>query len=323
MIIQVNKLYKTYKVRKKSSFWRNIFNPEYREVHAVNGISFEIKKGEAVAFLGPNGAGKTTTMKMLTGLIHPTSGEIKVLGLTPFDRKKQFLTKIGLVMGNKTSLDWDLTSKQSFELLQKIYHIPKEKFEMKVRELTSLVGTTELLDIQARKLSLGERLKMELIGAILHEPEILFLDEPTIGLDIPSKQKIREFLRNIQQESGVTLLLTSHDTDDIEKVCDRVIVINKGEKVYDNSLSRLTKHYNKEKFIKIYFKKIPEEQKLIKIAEIVDIEEKTYTIKVSSRKMPEVLAYLTSNFELLDVDILSVPLDEIISDIFKKTGNIN
>src|SRR3989344_1288799 len=211
MIIEVNNLKKVFKVKKPSSVLRDIFYPKHKTVVAVDGISFKVSEGESVAVLGPNGAGKTTTMKMLTGLIYPTSGGISVLGHFPFDRKREFLKRIGLVMGNKTALEWDLTSLQNFGLLKRIYEIEEVKYRQKVKDLTEMLSVSELLDTQVRKLSLGERMKMELIGSILHDPEVLFLDEPTIGLDIISKQKVREFLREIQNNSDITILLTSHD----------------------------------------------------------------------------------------------------------------
>jgi ABC-2 type transport system ATP-binding protein len=299
--------------------WSRFIHPEYKEVDAVSDISLSIEKGESVAFLGPNGAGKTTTMKMLTGLVYPTNGEVKVLGYTPFERKTEFLKKIGLVMGNKSGLDWDLTPRQSFELYQKIYDIPNEKFMKKVELLTSLLSTEKFMDTQVRKLSLGERLKMEISGSLLHDPEVLFLDEPTIGLDVISKQKVRDFLRTIQKETGVTLLLTSHDMDDIEKVCDRVIVVNHGKKVYDNSLAKLTSYYKKERYIQVVFKKMPKDVE-VSHAKLIDTSEDVASYKVHHNNLSSFLAYVTKEFDVADIDILSVPLDEIISDLFNKTN---
>lgn len=318
MVIYTNHLKKTYKTKTNSGLWSRFIHPEYKEINAVTDISLSINKGEAVAFLGPNGAGKTTTMKMLTGLIYPTSGGVKVLGYTPFDRKPEFLKKIGLVMGNKSGLDWDLTPRQSFELYQKIYDIPDEKFKKKIEMLTELLSTKNFMDTQVRKLSLGERLKMEISGSLLHDPEVLFLDEPTIGLDVISKQKVRDFLRIIQKETGVTLLLTSHDMDDIEKVCDRVIIINHGIKVYDNSLTKLTSHYKKERYIKLIFKKMPENLK-VEGAKLIGANDDIAEYKVTHNKVSSFLSFVTKEFEIADIDILGVPLDEIISDLFNKT----
>lgn len=315
-IIVVKNLNKEFKRVVKRGALKDIFTPKFEKVSAVENITFNISKGESVAFLGPNGAGKTTTIKMMTGLIYPSSGSVSVLGFTPFDRKKEFLMRIGLVMGNKAGLNWDLTPKQSFELLRQIYKIPKETYENRVKELTELLDATKFLNTQVRRLSLGERMKMELIGAILHDPEVLFLDEPTIGLDIISKQKVRDFLREIQRKYNVTMVLTSHDMDDIEKVCDRVIVINKGKKVYDNSIKILTDKYNKSKFIKLIFEDKPSRENFTD--EILEEGKNYYLFKTDRAAMPQFIAEASSKYNLVDIDIVSTPLEEIIADIFQK-----
>jgi ABC-2 type transport system ATP-binding protein len=319
MVIQVKNLSKVYSIKSGGNSILKIFSKDIKKFTAVSDISFDIQKGEAVAFLGPNGAGKTTTMKMLTGLIYPTSGEIKVLGYSPFDRKPEFLSKIGLVMGNKSGLDWDLTPRQSFSLFQKIYNIPLEKFNNQVTLLTNLLSTQDFMDTQVRKLSLGERLKMEIAGSLLHSPEVLFLDEPTIGLDVISKQKVREFLKTIQTETGVTLLLTSHDMDDIEKVCDRVIVINRGQKVYDNTLKKLTDRYNKSRYIKVFFKTTPTSYK-IDNSKIIEQREAMVEYKILNKNLSSFLSFITKEFDIADIDMASVPLEVIISDLFNKSS---
>lgn len=315
-ILETKDLTKTFKRSiKHKSLLKNLFNPQFEEVIAVDKISFSIEKGESVAFLGPNGAGKTTTIKMLTGLIYPSSGNISVLGYNPFERKRDFLRKIGLVMGNKAGLNWDLTPFQSFELLKDIYEIPNKIYEDNLEELTSLLESKDFLNTQVRKLSLGQRMKMEIIGSILHNPEVLFLDEPTIGLDITSKKNIRNFLRMIQKEKGVTMLLTSHDMDDIEFVSDRVIVINHGRKVYDDEITQLTNKYNQEKFVKFYLEDT-EAFSLSLPNEMISRDEVSVTIKVSSKNLPNTIAEVTSNFDVKDIDIISTPLEEIIEDIY-------
>jgi ABC-2 type transport system ATP-binding protein len=316
MIINVENLSKEYKVIVKSNFWRDLLRPQYKKVIAVNDISFSIDKGESVALLGPNGAGKTTTMKMLSGLIYPTQGKVKVLNHFPFDRKKEFLMRIGLVMGNKAGLDWDLTPSQSFELIKQIYKISDKDFSNRLNILTNLLEVEKFKNTQVRKLSLGERMKMELISAILHNPDVLFLDEPTIGLDIISKQKIRNFLRDIQSKYGITLLLTSHDMDDVEKVCDRVMVINQGVKVYDNSLNNLMKEHTKDRYIKFIFNDKPRKSEIFHYGEIINTTDNSYTFKVNNEDLPNVIAKVTANYKLADIDILSVPLEEIITDIY-------
>ncbi|MBU1110937.1 ATP-binding cassette domain-containing protein [Patescibacteria group bacterium] len=321
-VIETTHLTKQFKVKKKSGqLLKDLFRPEYQDVIAVDDISFSLEEGESVAFVGPNGAGKTTTTKMLCGLVYPTRGDISVLGYFPFDRNKNFLEQIGLVMGSKAGLNWDLTPNQSFDLLRQIYQIPDNDFKQRVGILTELLSAEKFLGTQVRKLSLGERMKMELIGSILHKPKVLFLDEPTIGLDIISRQKTRKFLRQIQKEFKTTMLLTSHDMADVETVCDRVIIINSGKIVYDNALAALMEQYRQTRYVKFIFHQIPspEEIKVGFEAKIVQTGENYYTYEVKHTLMPQLITAISQNFKLVDIDILSIPLEEIIADIFRNT----
>jgi ABC-2 type transport system ATP-binding protein len=290
-------------------------------VTAVRNISFQIGRGEAVAFLGPNGAGKTTTIKMLTGLIFPSAGTIDVLGFQPFERKQEFLQQIGLVMGNKTGLNWDLTAQQSFELLRKIYRIGEQDYRSRLAELSQLLSVDKFLDTQIRRLSLGERMKLELIGSLLHRPKLLLLDEPTIGLDIHAKQKIRQFLRQIQSEYDVTMMLTSHDMDDVENVCDRVIVINNGSIATDSKLTSLIAEYNHFKYVKIYVALDAQldTKMLLTKAELVESREGMWTLKVERENLPQLIAEVASKYKIEDIDIESTPLETIIGSIFTQT----
>lgn len=232
--------------------------------------------------------------------------------------------QIGLVMGSKNGLNWDLTARQSFEIFKEIYRIPKTEFTERLEMLTKLLGVENHLDTQVRKLSLGERMKLELIGSIIHMPKILFLDEPTIGLDVIAKQTIRDFLRNVQREFGVTILLTSHDMDDIEHVCDRVIVINHGEKIYDDKLEKLNSKYNKFKFVKCYFDSEALNTKQgdnskdndvnFRNYEIVEKGENYYLFKVQKEKLSNLISGVQAQIEVADIDILSTPLEKIIKD---------
>lgn len=318
-IIEVRNLTKVYEVPIKQSFWKSIFWTKNRSLVAVDKISFEINEGESVALLGPNGAGKTTTLKMLSGLLYPSSGEIKVLGYTPTKRDRGFLKQIALVMGNKNSLSWDLSARQSFELFKSIYEIKESDYQKRLVELTELLDATEFLDTPVRKLSLGQRLKMELVGAILHRPRLLFLDEPTIGLDVVSKRKIRNFLRHLHTVEGTTVILTSHEMADIEMVSDRVIVVNGGVKVFDDSLEKLLHNYEDKKYLTVTFMNPVPKSDLKSLGKIISKKELAVTLEISKKMQGKVMAELTEKYEVDDIDIRSVPLDEIVEDLFEKT----
>ena len=315
-VIKVENLQKDYSVKIKQGFWENTLFPKFNNVSAVKNESFIISRGESVALLGPNGAGKTTTMKMLSGLLFPTSGKVDVLGFFPFDRKNDYLKRMGLVMGNRSGLAWDLTPTQNFELAKKIYGISDTDFAERVQRLTKMLDVSAYMDKQVRKLSLGERMKFELIASLLHNPEILYLDEPTIGLDIISKQRIREFLRDIQRESKITLLLTSHDMDDVEKVSDRVIVINHGEIVYDDSMVELLRNYKDKKYLTLILTEEVTKKEIEKYGKIVEKKPLSYTIEISKEKQSKIIAEIMEKLPIDDIDIVHVPLEEIIGDMF-------
>lgn len=242
---QVSKVYKVKQQEETKNILKALFRCEYKQVKAVENISFEIGQGEMVGLIGLNGAGKTTTLKMLSGLIYPSGGEISVSGFTPCELKKEYLKKIGLVMGNKSQLWWDISAYDSFELEGQIYGLDVNTIRERVSRLSELLDVNDLLRTPVRKLSLGERMKMEFILVLLHEPSILFLDEPTIGLDIISQKKLREFIREYNHEHQSTMLITSHNMKDVEELCRRVIVINRGTIIYDGRIDDL-KEYSKE-----------------------------------------------------------------------------
>ena len=316
-IIKVTDLNKTFRSRGNNKIISGLFDPQWKYTKAVDNVSFEIFPGESVAFLGPNGAGKTTTTKMITGLIYPTSGDVKVLNYVPQERKRQFLSSIGLVMGNKASLNWDLTANQSFRLLKSIYHIGDNDFVNRLEQLSQLLNVGHVVDKQIRQLSLGERMKLELIGALLHQPEILFLYEPTIGLDIDSKHLLRNFLVDLQREQGLTLLLTSHDMDDIDQVCERVIVISHGKKIYDNKLSTLSKLYKKKRYIKLATVEPLSQDELRRYGSIVDQKGRINVVSVEQTDLVNSLTEISKLKDLIDVQIESVPLESIMTDLFK------
>ncbi len=315
-IIKAQHLTKQFKVRGNRRLFAGIFDPQWKHKDAVSDISFVVKRGESVAFLGPNGAGKTTTTKMLTGLVYPSSGKLDVLGYTPFDRNYDFLRRIGLVMGNKTGLNWDLSANQSYELLKKIYDIPEDDFISRIEELTKVLNVEHVLETQVRKLSLGERMKLELIGAILHDPEILFLDEPTIGLDIGSKKSVREFLRYLHGK-GKTLLLTSHDMDDIVEVCERALVINNGEIIYDDSMQSLNHQYSHTRYAKLEFSNgTPTKEYAEKFGEVVSLKGNVLILGVDKKDVMTAASKIASDYPIQDVTIEQVPLEVIISDLY-------
>lgn len=315
--ITVNHLSKTFRIRGNKNLLTGLWQPRRQYKTAVDDISFGVDFGESVAFLGPNGAGKTTTTKMMTGLIAPSGGQVRVLGGVPFDRNLALLRQIGLVMGNKAGLNWDLTARQSFWLLQNIYHIPQSRFDKRLAELTNLLEVQNHLDTQVRRLSLGERMKLELIGAIIHEPRILFLDEPTIGLDIIAKKNIRAFLRKLQQDEGITLILTSHDMDDVEHVCDRVLVINHGRKVYDDKLVTLADEFRSTRYVRFVFDQTPDISKLLRYGDVLRSDDTGTLLQVSADNMVNVIAKIVARFRPLDMRVESAPLEEIIESLFK------
>lgn len=249
-MIEARHLTKTFRVAHKEPGLRGavkgLFKREYREVHAVQDISFLIKEGELVGFLGPNGAGKTTTLKMLSGLLHPTSGEAQVMGYVPWKRERPFQMQLTMVMGQRTQLWWDLPAWDSFLLNKEIYEIPQVQFDETVEELASLLEIKELLEVPVKKLSLGQRMKAELACSLLHRPKVLLLDEPTIGLDVVMQQKVRDFILAYNRKYRATILLTSHNMDDIAELCRRVILINHGRILFDGTLPDFQTHYGKK-----------------------------------------------------------------------------
>ncbi len=317
-VIQVTGLTKAFKTRGNKNILTGLWRPEWQETVAVDDASFSIRRGELVAFLGPNGAGKTTTTKILTGIMHPSAGTIHVLDHVPQKREPAYLKRIGLVMGNKSGLNWDLTARQSYRLLKEIYQLPDEVFQEQLQTLTTLLDIGRVLDRQVRQLSLGERMKAELIAALLHDPEILFLDEPTIGLDIDAKFAVREFLTELHDRKGVTIILTSHDMDDIEHVCRRVLVINKGQLIFDDSLQKLNNRYTRWRYIRLWFESEVDPSRLDVHGKILERDGYSYLLKVPKAQLVKAVAAFGAMPELADINIESVPLEKIVSDLFRE-----
>ena len=301
----------------KNSFL-NLFNRKKKIKTAVDDISFSIGEGEFVGFLGPNGAGKTTTLKMLSGILYPTSGEIKISGKIPSKREYDFLRHIGIVMGQKQQLFWDIPALDSLTLFKEIYNLSDAQFTKRINELSSLLQVRDVLKIQARKLSLGQRMKCELIAALLHKPKILFLDEPTIGLDVVSKKKMWDFLSAYNKQEKTTIILTSHYMEDIKRLCKRVIIIDKGKLIYDGALDDLMKNYIKYKTITLYFSKNIAKDVLLKYGKIIEHKDTKYVLRVLASDATHTASKLLSSFEVEDILISAPDADEVIREIFSK-----
>jgi ABC-2 type transport system ATP-binding protein len=314
-------LVKTYKaaVRKGEGIaaaFRGLFHREYREIRAVDGVSFTVEPGEMVAFLGPNGAGKTTTLKMLSGLIYPTSGTASVLGFTPWERTNEYRRRFALVMGQKNQLWWDLPARESFRLHREIYSIPQERFNKIRDELVELLNLKDLVDRPVRELSLGERMKMELTAALLHSPQVLFLDEPTIGLDVIAQTQLRDFLKEYNRKHEVTTLLTSHYMKDVEQLCERAIVINHGRIVADERIANLTDRFGTHRILKIQFADAPPAG-LDQYGTVIDVRGPVVRLRAERAKTASILADVLDRWTIDDVTVEEVPLEDVIAEVFR------
>ena len=311
--IRVENLCKDFEYYKKGQgikgSLKNMFHRELLQKRAVDSISFSVDSGEMVGFLGPNGAGKTTTLKMLSGILYPSSGDIDVMGFVPAERKNEFKRMISIVMGQKNQLWWDLPAIDSMELAKKIYEIDDSLYNKRLDEMTTLLGVKELMNVQVRRLSLGERMKMELIAALIHHPKVLYLDEPTIGLDIISQKNIRAFLKEYNQSEGVTVLLTSHYMDDINELCDRSIVINHGEIVYDNPTKEIRKLISGNKIVTLKFRENTNVD-LSRYGKIREKKENEVAIEVSQDRTNEMIKSVLNQYELIDFSVEDLPIEE-------------
>lgn len=320
--IKVENLSKFYKVHLRESglgaSFVSLFRRKYTTIEAVKNISFEIRKGEMVGFIGPNGAGKTTTLKMLSGLLYPTGGKVSVLGYDPFDRKKDFLKQISLVMGQKAQLWWHLPASETFNLNKEIYGIPDAQFKTILGELTELLEVQDVIKQQVRKLSLGQRMKCELIASLLHSPRVLFLDEPTIGLDVVMQKKIREFIKEYNREYGATVILTSHYMDDVKEVCKRIVIINHGQIVFDGELGRLFENYAGYKVLVLIFNKNVNGEELKEFGDLVEYGFPKAVLRVSRAKVAATASKLLQKYDIDDLDVNEPELDSIIREIFEK-----
>ena len=298
---------------------RSLFHRRYREVRAVDGISFSIEPGEIVGFLGPNGAGKTTTLKMLAGLLHPTDGEVRVLADTPSRRRPAYLRRMALVMGNRNQLQWDIPAADSFELNRAVYQVPRPEFRRTRDELVELLDLGELVTKPVRNLSLGERMKVELAAALLHRPEVLFLDEPTLGLDVTMQRRIRGFLGDYNARHEASVLLTSHYMADVEALCKRVIVIHHGRILFDGALASLADEFAAYKTIGVVLQNggAP----LDRYGEIVHHEGDRVSLRVPKAETSRVAARLLADHEVLDLTIEEPPIEDVIESVFTQPAS--
>lgn len=305
-MIEVRDVKKYYKIAKREKGMAaaagNLFNRKYETKRAVDDISFSIKKGEIVGFIGPNGAGKSTTVKILSGILYPDAGEVKVSGFIPYKQRKQYVKNIGVVFGQKSQLNWDLPLIESFELMKFIYKIPPKKYEENLRLFSKLLDMEEFINQPVRQLSLGQRMRGDIVASLLHSPEIVFLDEPTIGLDVVAKERIREFVRYMNETERTTIIFTTHDMQDIEKVCDRLIIIDKGKKIYDGSIGEIKNRYANVKTIELLLE---------------DGRKETKTFDVSKTPMSVVMESLFSEKNIKDITLCESEIDSIIRDIYE------
>ena len=320
-IIKAHDLGKSYRVfQKRDGFLgavRGLYRREYKAVNAVDGVSFAVEPGEMVAFLGPNGAGKTTTLKMLSGLIYPSRGTAEVLGFTPWERRDAFRRQFALVMGQKNQLWWDLPAADSFQLHREIYSLPAADFNRTLGELTELLDVGKLTRQAVRELSLGERMKMELIAALLHQPRLLLLDEPTIGLDVVAQVAIQKCLKEYHARRGVTMILTSHYMRDVEALCRRVLVITGGRLLYDGELSGLTERFGDAKLVKLEFADgVPDD--LDRFGEVVRREGLSADLKIDRDRIAEVLGAILDCHAVLDLSVQDPPLEQVIARVFQE-----
>ncbi len=322
-IIQVNNLTKTFKVYKnhKGVFGalRNLFDRRFDLIHAVDKISFEIQPGELVGYIGPNGAGKSTTIKMLTGLLVPTDGDINVNGFVPWKQRRVYVKDIGAVFGQRTTLWWDLPLTDSFDLLKDIYNIPKDTFKQNFNMFRDILGLDEFLEVPVRSLSLGQRMRADLCAALLHNPSLVFLDEPTIGLDVVAKQRIREFILFINQKRGTTILLTTHDISDVSKLCKRVLIIDHGRILYDGKLDALLKEFGGHRMMSVEFAEFyPHPQ--LEYADIVQRKgnQVVYSFERSTISASKLINKLSKQYRINDLEVHDQPIEDTIRQIYEE-----
>ncbi len=319
-MITVKYLTKVYKtpIRGKN-FFQDVFFRKFKEKVALNKVSFEIDENELVGFIGPNGAGKTTTLKILAGILYPTSGVVEVFGQNPFDKKPEFLKQIAFVMGQRNQLIWELAPIDSFQLNKEIYGVNEFDFKKTVDELSTLLNCKNLLNRPVKTLSLGERMKMELINSLLHRPRLIFFDEPTIGLDIFSQEAIRDFIKKFQQKYGSTIILTSHYLEDVKRLAKRLIIINRGHILYDGQLKKIIDQYSKIKYVSVILEKEINEIMIKTIGKPITNQFPKIVWQIRKDVLPEKISLINKTIPYSDITIEEERIEEIIKSLFNKT----
>ncbi len=323
-IIEVKDLSKEYKIVRRDSGIKNAFKSfikrEYRVVRAVDKVSFSIKKGEIVGYIGPNGAGKSTTIKMLSGILKPDEGIINIMGMDPTVDRIKYVKEIGVVFGQKSQLWWDIPAEDSFDLLKDIYKIPDDEYEKNKQELVKILHLEEIIKSPVRQLSLGERMKCELVASLLHSPKILFLDEPTIGLDAISKVIVRDFIKKINKLKKITVILTTHDMADIESLTDRLIMIGHGKKLYDGSVKDIKKKYSNEKIVEVVYEGVLKDKIVNDKIDILEEAQGLIRMKIDTRKImvSDIVRKYSEVCEIKDINVIETGIDDIIYKLYKE-----
>lgn len=323
-LIEVSNVNKTFRVSKRKAgipgMVANLFAPKYEIKQAVSDISFSIEQGEMVGFIGPNGAGKSTTIKMLSGILYPDSGSIRVNGYTPYKQRKDYVGSIGVVFGQKSQLQWDLPVIDSMELLKAIYRIPEAVYKKNFDRFVEMLDMSGFLNQPVRQLSLGQRMRADIVAALLHSPKIVFFDEPTIGVDVVGKEKIRDFIRELNREDKVTMIFTTHDMQDIEKTCDRLIIIDKGAKVYDGSLLGIREQYGTTRQLDVEFVENYEIPPIPKVEmqelNTLDGRKKRFVFENREVAIDEVMNFLLSNYGIRDINVAEPEIESLIRKIY-------
>lgn len=320
-MIELKNITKTYKIVQRNAglgnAFKSYFKREYKEVKALDDISFKINEGEMVGYIGPNGAGKSTTIKIMCGILTPDSGECKINGLVPYKQRSKYVKDIGVVFGNRSALWWDVPVEDSFELLKEIYNIPEDKYIKQRDMLTEMLNIKKIIKTPTRQLSLGQRMRCEIAAAFLHDPKIVFLDEPTIGLDSTSKIAVREFIKKINKEKNTTIILTTHDTGDIEALTKRIILIGKGKLLLDGSLNNLMKRYSKKDLNIKYRGRITELPLGMRVIEKNQNEAKI-EIDEHQIKLADAIVFLSNTVDVLDLDVSNTPIDDVVANLYKE-----